>query len=435
MGLSPSAGWAQAVTDQTTTAAELPQHSRVRIHEPVPEEAPFWGSIVDDVWVVDTDEQPVGPEWCGRVFDEWVKRGVEPHPNKIVDAAEGEEIQGVYVDPERHWLGVSLEKRGLLMRFIWRLLGQTCPRVCEVDRAVGKLGFAMSFNMLTRSVLTQTFKWLSTFRGKSKRAFWWPAVHQELVQGMLMIPFMQFNLSQTWTCRVEAADASPGGHGRAWTHFPEQLVRDLCRLSDHKGAYTNLGLDFGIETTGDEVCPLHRTHWPMDAFKWTCVGSPRGFRSIVLEEMGAQAWSLEQRLRRSDEVGKRCLQGCDSASGTGALLKGRSPSRAVNGMCKKIGAICLAGGLSPFWSWLPTKENPADEPSSWHGVRSRSHRQPTALHEQRLPSHVGRPVASKPIVLHLCSDPRRAGNFHECASHWFGTYGTNDEVWSVGPDR
>ena len=80
--------------------------------------------------MVDTDEQPVGPEWCGRVFDEWVKRGVEPHPNKIVDAAEGEEIQGVYVDPERHWLGVSLEKRGLLMRFILRLLGQTCPRVC-----------------------------------------------------------------------------------------------------------------------------------------------------------------------------------------------------------------------------------------------------------------------------------------------------------------
>ena len=137
------------------------------------------------------------------------------------------------------------------------------PRVRVVDRLVGKLGFAMAFAPWTRAVLVQVFRWLAAHRKRSSHAELWPEVHLELLKAMFLIPQMQCCLSQEWSTRVEAADASPGGHGRAWTEMPLDLVKNLARLSDHKGAYTNLALPWGIETTGEEVCPLQRHHWPI----------------------------------------------------------------------------------------------------------------------------------------------------------------------------
>ena len=219
MGLAPSSGWAQALTDQTTSAANLPMEHRVLIDEPAPLDPPFWGSIVDDVWCLDTSAAPAGAAWCDRVHQEWQARGVETHAGKIVDEVEGQEIQGVFVHASEHWLGVSLQKRSLLMRGLWFVLSQHKPRVSQVDRLVGKLGFAMSFNVCCRSVLTETFAWLALHRKKYVRAVLWPAVFDELIQALLLIPFLQFSISKPWCPRVEAADASPGGHGRAWSVF------------------------------------------------------------------------------------------------------------------------------------------------------------------------------------------------------------------------
>ena len=172
-------------------------------------------------------------------------------------------------------------------------------------------------------MLSDTFQWLAQHRGRQGRAALWPSVHLELLMALLLVPRMESCLSQPWSARVEAADASPGGHGRAYAEFPPELVKDLARLSDHKGCYTNLSLPWGIECDGSEVCPLQRCHWPTEHFHWVKVGRPGGYRMIALEEMAAQAWSLEDRLRRPADFGCRCLQGCDSASGTGALLKGQ----------------------------------------------------------------------------------------------------------------
>ena len=165
--------------------------------------------------------------------------------------------------------------------------------------------------------------------------------------------------------------------------MPLDLIQNLARLSDHRGAYTNLSLPWAIETTGEERCPLHRCHWPDDSFTWTEIARPGGYRMIVLEEMAAQAWSLEERLKRPADFGCRCLQGCDSASGTGALLKGRSSSRLVNEFCERVCAINVAGDLSPFYSWLPTDRNPADAPSSRFGIRTAPSSQPLPFYEHR----------------------------------------------------
>lgn len=276
MGLAPSAGWAQALTDQVTEAASLPQAQKVVIHEPAPRGLPVWGSIIDDVWVIDSAEHGVGRSWCERVQEEWELRGVEAHAKKIVNEVENEEIQGVFVHGSEHWVGVSVAKRAQLMQGLLRILQQRRPAVAVVDRVVGKLGFAASFRVPTRCVLQATYRWLTQHRGRCRRAPLWPLVAHELLCSLLLVPLQQFSLSQPWSQRVEASDASPGGHGRAWTQMPADLVQDLSRLSDHKGAYTHMGLAYGIEVDGSEVCPLHRVHWPVPQFHWHTAARPGG---------------------------------------------------------------------------------------------------------------------------------------------------------------
>ena len=51
---------------------------------------------------------------------------------------------------------------------------------------------------------------------------------------------------------------------------------------------------------------------------------------------------------------------CDSQVMVGALSKGRSSSRRVLHLCRKISAWLLALNIRPYWIWVPTDLNPAD---------------------------------------------------------------------------
>ena len=120
MGFGPSAGWAQGLTDVVAFDAQLPQDQRLHPDMVVPEGLPIWGSIIDDMWALDHIDPgtapPVGPDWLARAEECWCLRGVEPNHNKSVDAHEGEEVQGYFVHPTQHWMGVSLDKRRHLMQ-------------------------------------------------------------------------------------------------------------------------------------------------------------------------------------------------------------------------------------------------------------------------------------------------------------------------------
>ncbi|CAL1133794.1 unnamed protein product [Cladocopium goreaui] len=112
MGFGPPAGWAQGLTDVVTSDAQLPQDCRVHPDFVIPPGLPVWGSIIDDIWALEHSSEgevaSIGPEWLGRAESAWVLRGVAPNTNKSVDGARGEEIQGYYVHPTGHWVGLSL---------------------------------------------------------------------------------------------------------------------------------------------------------------------------------------------------------------------------------------------------------------------------------------------------------------------------------------
>ena len=168
MGFGASAGWAQALADVVTAAAQLPPERRVTADEPPPHILPVWGTILDDVWALEDNPDQPGVTWSARAPEEWEQRGVESNRGKAVDRCYGGEIQGVLVDAKSHWVGVSVPRRTQLLQGLIEVLLEWRPRVASVDRLVGKLAFAQSLRPETRCLLQETYRWLRVYRERAQ---------------------------------------------------------------------------------------------------------------------------------------------------------------------------------------------------------------------------------------------------------------------------
>ena len=74
-------------------------------------------------------------------------------------------------------------------------------------------------------------------------------------------------------------------------------------------------------------------------------------------------WSLESRLSRPQEYGRRVLLGGDDAAACGSFIRGRSPSFLLNVRCRQSCAVQLVSDINPFFFYVHTKFNPAAAPS------------------------------------------------------------------------
>lgn len=368
MGFGPSAGWAQGLTDVVTHVAGLPADQRVHPDFVVPSSLPLWGSIIDDIWALDHQDTPeqsvVGPEWLDRAEAAWCVRGVEPNSKKTINGHEGEEIQGYFVHPSEHWIGVAMEKRRYLVQSTFMLLMKEKVVVAVVDRLIGKHSFIHSARPCLRSIFEVTYSWINSQR-HSRRGLVQlpPEVWCELLVSTLLIGFAQFNLSSPWSNRIECSDASMTGLGRSYGYIPSSVAQVLARYSDHRSVYTNLSLPWGVGLDGNHACPLRKVRIPVKRIKWSHISTPWSCSHITLGEADAAAWVAEDRLRRAVDDGARFVHPLDSAATVGGLTKGRSSSHALNERCRRVASCTLAGGHEVFYPWVPSKENPADEPS------------------------------------------------------------------------
>lgn len=422
MGFGPSAGWAQGLTDETTLAAGLPESSRLHPDHMAPDSFPVWGSICDDIWALDhaeadTSPDVCGPGWLARAEEAWIDRGVQPNSKKTVDAQLGEEVQGYFVDSQGHWVGVSVRKRQRLFQATWHLLSQCVVLVADVDRLVGKFGFVHSCRPMMRSIFVEVYGWLDWHRAHKVRQAGLPDnIWIELMMAALLLPYAQFDLSSNYSSRVECTDASMTGIGRAWASLPVDVVQKMAQLCDHPGVYTNLQLPHGIALTEKHECPLRKVRLPSKFVHWYKFGSPASPLYIFLGEADAATWAAEDRLRRRSDDGCRFVHPMDSASCVGAFMKGRSASKLLNLRCQRMCAIGVGGGHEVFYPWIPSGENPADEPSR----RFETHKAGTHVDEPAdLPAKETVFVdpfdrlwidSSTMFFIHLCAGPERSND-------------------------
>ncbi len=84
---------------------------------------------------------------------------------------------------------------------------------------------------------------------------------------------------------------------------------------------------------------------------------------INILELRAVQTALRWATSRPAGVDCRLLLLVDSSVSVYALNKGRSSSRPMLRRLRAIAALVLASGLRVFTRWVPSKFNPADEPS------------------------------------------------------------------------
>lgn len=277
---------------------------------------------------------------------------------------------------EKHTIGPTPWKRGLLERALLRLATQHRPGRSYAERAVGKLGHAHMFRPALRSVLCATHRWLQSVREAGLKQLWQDfTVMKERTISALLLLFAEMCLGEAaapWSERVVCSNAAPGGHGLAYARVPREEVAAWSQHACHKGGFSVLhGLyeHFGFDAAKASV--MKKAELPLQLFRWSEVARPGFYRHITVEEAAAHVWGLEVRLHWPEALGCHVLHLGDNAAEVSSSARGLSPTRRLNTL-RKACAVEVLGGFHPFRLWLASDKNPADRPSRRYGNRQKA---------------------------------------------------------------
>ncbi len=140
----------------------------------------------------------------------------------------------------------------------------------------------------------------------------------------------------------------------------QQMVHHFLRRAEYRGS--DVRLDVGLIYKPDAA---PRTSVDPTRWVWT-VGDAYPFKSpehINILELRAILHALQWRARSSLTHSKRFLHLSDSQICLAVLSKGRSSSKRINHVLRRICALCLVMNWYPLWAWVESRLNPADEPS------------------------------------------------------------------------
>ena len=149
----------------------------------------------------------------------------------------------------------------------------------------------------------------------------------------------------------------------------QQMVHHFLRRAEYHGS--DVRLDVGLIYKPDAA---PRTSVDPTRWVWT-VGDAYPFKTaehINILELRAILHALQWRARSSLSHNKRFLHLSDSQICLAVLSKGRSSSKRVNHVLRRICALCLAMNWYPLWAWVESRLNPADEPSRRFEVKDAS---------------------------------------------------------------
>ena len=242
-------------------------------------------------------------------------------------------------------------------------------------------------------------------------------------------------MSSDWSKRVECTDASMTGLGRAYGIAPTAVVQAMARFSDHSKVYTNLTLPWSIGLTEEHKCHMRKIRLPKERIRWRYIGTPWTCQHITLGEADAIAWAAEDRLRRPGDDGACFVHPVDSAACAGSFTKGRSSSHQLNSRCRRVASICVAGGHEVWYPWLPSKDNPADEPSRRFEPAGASVAKAEVASSS--PAFDLRELSwwkqDTVFFIHFCSGPRRSGDLLDAVEILSAEHGIEVQAIAIDP--
>eukprot|EP00435_Cladocopium_sp_Y103_P034012 s218_g8.t1 len=143
-----------------------------------------------------------------------------------------------------------------------------------------------------------------------------------------------------------------------------RLIYHFLRRTEYRGS--DIRLDLGLIWRPDAVA---RSSINPDRWVWN-VGQAYRWRRpehINLLELRAILRALEWRARSTTFASCRFVHLSDSQICLAVLNKGRSSSRRINRILRKIASLIVTLNLYPLWGWIQSRLNPADAPSRKYG--------------------------------------------------------------------
>ena len=136
---------------------------------------------------------------------------------------------------------------------------------------------------------------------------------------------------------------------------------------------------------------MRPNQWPrrfIDPAKWSwypILSHPyRDAEHINILEVRAAHLMLRWRSRTPVRIGTRFFHLLDSQVALAVLCKGRSSSRQMNRLLKRIGALTVAAGFLPAWGYCMSQWNPSDKGSRrYEGRHAPSGARPRRARPQR----------------------------------------------------
>ena len=183
-------------------------------------------------------------------------------------------------------------------------------------------------------------------------------VREELLAAASLLLVAASHTRWPISSRLSTTDATPGRGWSTETFAPNELAREIYRLTEQRGAYVRLGRDTldaeKLLPAVDDVEAITR------CLDWRVTRSHdfRIERHTNLQEMEEARLELMGQVDRDPTPGRH-LNGTDSKVSLGAGCKGRSPSPSVNEILRKsigwkvLGQILSSTG-SPLKSYRPT---------------------------------------------------------------------------------
>ena len=145
------------------------------------------------------------------------------------------------------------------------------------------------------------------------------------------------------------------------------LVLGLLRRADHRGTDVRIDLQQPFRPDAWPRTPICPRKWRWQVilkFLWKRPGA-----HINELELRAVFTLLRSLARSSGNIGMRFGVLVDSSVVLGIAAKGRSCSRLLNSILRRLNAHVLASGFYVFFGYVASDANPADAPSRCRGSK------------------------------------------------------------------
>ena len=293
--------------------------------------------------------------------------GVDVHDEKGHDDALDEKVWGCAF--YRHIVGSERDRMTEIVALSWALAFAPAVVPEALASLIGYWSHALLFRRAGYAVLQESY---AVARDPSRVPIALPlSVRDELIALACLAPLLYTDLRAPVSATVVATDATLTRGAAVSAVVPLLTARRLFSGAEFRGADARLvdRVDLPDEAAApaaDPVLAATIAAWPWQVRAAYDMDADH----INAQELRALVGLIARRCRSSANFKQRLVALLDNLAACGGAAKGRSSSRRMNRLLRRLGAFLLAADIYIAPRYIPSAVNPADPPSRRRSLRA-----------------------------------------------------------------